>query len=106
VLIGAGVAVVVVEAVVLVVGLWHFGYFRSKVLDVNKAQAGVAQILSDPVNGYGRNDVTGVTCNNGRNPVVSKDASFTCAVTVNGVQRKVLVVFADDNGTYEVGRPK
>ena len=52
-------------------GLWFSGYFdggTGTVLDIRKAEAGVQQILSDPINGYGANDVTAVKCNGGKNP--------------------------------------
>ncbi|RAU91946.1 DUF4333 domain-containing protein [Mycolicibacter senuensis] len=75
-------------------------------LDVGHAQDGVWRVLTDPVNGYGRDDVTDVRCNNGVNPRVRKGGSFTCTVIVDGVQRQVLAEFADDAGTYEVDRPR
>ncbi|MGV0907648.1 MULTISPECIES: DUF4333 domain-containing protein [Mycobacteriaceae] len=75
-------------------------------LDVGHAQDGVWRVLTDPINGYGRDDVTDVRCNNGVNPRVRKGSSFTCTVIVNGVQRRVLAEFADDAGTYEVDRPR
>ena len=75
-------------------------------LDVRAAQDGVRRVLTDPVNGYGRDDVTDVRCNNGVNPTVRRGASFTCAVLVDGALRQVLVEFADDAGTYAVDRPR
>lgn len=75
-------------------------------LDVTHAQDGVRQVLTDPINGYGREDVTAVRCNNGVNPTVKKGGSFTCLVTVDGDQRQVLAEFSDDAGTYEVDRPR
>ncbi|MCV7386016.1 DUF4333 domain-containing protein [Mycolicibacter longobardus] len=75
-------------------------------LDVLHAQDGVRQVLTDPINGYGSDKVTDVRCNTGVNPRVQKGSSFTCAVTVDGRQRQVLVEFADDAGTYEVDRPR
>ena len=45
-------------------------------------------------------------CNDGKDPGVKKGASFTCDVVVDGRQRQVLVVFQDDDGTYEVDRPR
>jgi hypothetical protein len=92
--------------VVLVAALWLFGYFEGKVLDVRRAEAGVQQILSDPINGYGANTVTSVTCNNGSDPPVEKGKGFTCQVTINGARRQVQVVFRDDAGTYEVDGPR
>ncbi|OBJ32681.1 DUF4333 domain-containing protein [Mycolicibacter heraklionensis] len=75
-------------------------------LDVRKAQDGVRQVLTDPINGYGRDNVTNVRCNNGVNPTVRKGTSFSCVVTVDGAQRRVLVEFTDDAGTYAVDRPR
>lgn len=75
-------------------------------LDVGHAQDGVRQVLTDPINGYGREDVTAVHCNDGVNPRVRKGTSFSCVVTVGGAERRVLVEFADDAGTYEVDRPR
>jgi hypothetical protein len=92
--------------VVSVVALWFFGNIGSTVLDVRQAEAGVQQILSDPINGYGANDVTSVTCNEGSDPVVEKGKGFACQVTVNGARRQVQVVFRDDAGTYEVDGPR
>ncbi|MGH3564331.1 MAG: DUF4333 domain-containing protein, partial [Mycobacterium sp.] len=106
-LIGAGLAVLLIPAVILALGLATprlFDVAGATELDVNQAQAGVQQVLTDPINGYGREDVTDVRCNNGRNPTVRKGNSFTCAVNVNGAERQVTVVFSDGAGTYEVDR--
>jgi hypothetical protein len=104
---GMVVAVVVIGGVALVGGLWFTGFFGSgTVLNVRAAEAGVQQILSDPINGYGANDVTKVDCNNGEDPAVEKGAGFTCKVEINGALRQVQVVFRDDAGTYEVDGPR
>jgi hypothetical protein len=104
---GAVVAVVLIGAVALIGGLWVSGYLGGGTqLDVRQAEAGVQQILSDPINGYGANDVTAVECNNGENPTVEQGEGFTCAVEINGAQRQVRVVFRDDAGTYEVDGPR
>jgi hypothetical protein len=91
---------------VLVLGFWKPGFFVSTKLDVNKAQQGVQQILTDEANGYGANNVNDVRCNNGQNPTVKKGDTFTCEVSIDGTKRQVTVTFQDDKGTYEVGRPK
>lgn len=91
---------------VLVLGFWKPGFFVTTKLDVNKAQDGVAQILSDESNGYGAKNVKDVKCNNGQNPTVKKGDTFTCEVSIDGTKRQVTVTFQDDKGTYEVGRPK
>jgi hypothetical protein len=101
-----GVLSAIVAAVVLVLGFWAPGFFVTTKLDVNKAQAGVQQILSDSTNGYGAKNVKDVKCNNGQNPTVKKGASFDCDVSIDGTKRSVTVTFQDNKGTYEVGRPK
>lgn len=105
-LIIGGLALVLVEAVVFVVVLWQLRVFDTKVLDVRQAEAGVQQILSDPINGYGANDVSAVRCNNGQNPSAGKGDSFSCEVDINGSTRHVDVVFQDDDGTYAVDGPR
>ncbi|AEV71595.1 hypothetical protein MycrhN_0967 [Mycolicibacterium rhodesiae NBB3] len=100
-------AVAVIGALALVGGLWVTGSFGSgTVLDVGKAEAGVKQILSDPINGYGANQVSSVKCNGGKDPEVKQGEGFSCDVTINGAKRKVQVVFRDDAGTYEVDGPR
>ncbi|HEU4361696.1 MAG TPA: DUF4333 domain-containing protein [Mycobacterium sp.] len=75
-------------------------------LDIKQAQVDVQRVLTDPIDGYGRHNVTNVWCNNGVNPTVRAGDSFTCQVTVDGAQRQVTAVFSDDAGTYEVDRPR
>ena len=87
-------------------GVSELGFTGGKVLDVTKVQAGVLQTLSDPASGYGANTVTDVSCNHGRNPSAERGATFTCDVTVNGAPRHVTIVVSDDNGTYEIDRPR
>ena len=101
-----GVFAAIVVAVVLVLGFWAPGFFVTTKLDVNKAQAGVQQILTDNTNGYGAKNVKDVKCNNGQNPTVKKGSSFDCDVSIDGTKRQVTVTFQDNKGTYEVGRPK
>lgn len=104
---GAAVAIVVIGGVALVGGLWVTGFFGSgTVLDVGQAEAGVTKILSDPINGYGANEVSAVKCNGGKDPEVEVGQGFTCDVTINGAKRTVQVVFRDDVGTYEVDGPR
>ena len=102
----AGVLAVIVVAVVLVLGFWKPGFFVTTKLDVNKAQQGVQQILTDQTNGYGVKKADDVKCNNGQNPTVRKGDTFTCDVSIDGQHKQVTVTFQDNNGTYEVGRPK
>ncbi len=99
---GALLAVVVVAVAVLILA----GNANRKELDVAKAEAGVRQILTDPTLGYGVDNVTDVKCNRGDNPTIKKDETFSCDVSVDGTKRNVTVLFIDDNGTYEVDRPR
>lgn len=96
-----GLAVVVAAAAV-VIGMFLGAGGGGTELDVAEAEAGVAEILSDPTYGYGANDVGKVVCNEGRNPEVEAGAGFSCDVEVNGNPRRVEVVFTDDAGTYAV----
>lgn len=105
-LIGAAVAVVAVAVIGTGLWAWSRADTNSARLDVHQAESGVAQILSDPINGYGANRVVAVACNNGRNPVVRAGATFTCAVEINDTLRRVIVEFTDDNGTYAVDGPR
>ncbi|MGE5694622.1 MAG: DUF4333 domain-containing protein [Candidatus Sericytochromatia bacterium] len=101
-LVGVLLALVVVVVAVLVLA----GTANRKELNVAKAEAGVRQILFDSTLGYGVGGVTEVKCNGGDNPVVKKGETFSCDVTVDGAKRRVAVLFIDDNGTYEVDRPR
>ena len=105
-LIAVGVIAVSAAAVLLMAGLSKFDVLKGKVLDVSKVEAGVQRILVDPVDGYGATSVSDVVCNNGNDPEIKEGATFTCGVIVDGRKRQVLVVFRDDNGTYEVDRPR
>lgn len=103
-IVGAVAAIVIV--VVGILGFWTPGWFVTTNLDVNAAQAGVKQILSDQTNGYGAKNVKDVICNNGANPEVQKGGTFDCEVSIDGTKRQVTVTFQDNSGTYEVGRPR
>lgn len=105
-LITGGALVGTIVALALVLGLWGFGAFNRQVLDVNKAQEAVKRVITDPAAGYGVDNVRDVNCNNGQNPSAKKGDTFTCQVTVDGKKRHVTAVFIDDNGTYEVDRPR
>ena len=95
-----------IVAAVLILGFWKPGFFVTTKLDVNAAQSGVQQILTDEANGYGAKNVKDVKCNDGQSPTVKKGDTFNCEVSVDGTKRQVTVTFQDDDGTYEVGRPK
>jgi hypothetical protein len=101
-----GLLLAIVVAVVLVLGFWKPGFFVTNKLDISAAQSGVQQILTDEANGYGAKNVKDVKCNNGESPTVKKGDTFNCEVSIDGTKRQVTVTFQDDNGTYEVGRPK
>jgi hypothetical protein len=104
--IGIGIIVIAGEALALVLGVGQLDMFGGKQLDVGKVQAGVQQILTDPVYGYGPHTVNSVSCNDGQNPSADKGGTFTCAVTVDGSAEHVTVVVEDDIGTYSVDRPR
>jgi hypothetical protein len=101
-----GLLAALVVAVVAVLGFWKPGFFVTTKLDVNAAQSGVQQILTDESNGYGAKNVKDVKCNDGQSPTVKKGETFNCEVSIDGTKRQVTVTFQDNNGTYEVGRPK
>ncbi|MDT7732053.1 MAG: hypothetical protein QOK45_2306 [Mycobacterium sp.] len=101
-----GLLAAIVVAAVLVMGFWKPGFFMTTKLDVSAAQSGVQQILTDESNGYGAKNVKDVKCNQGNSPTVKKGDSFNCEVSIDGTKRQVTVTFQDNNGTYEVGRPK
>ena len=105
-LIAVGVIAISAGAIGMMVGLSRFDVLKGKVLNVSKAESGVQRILVDPADGYGATNVTNVVCNNGNDPEIKKGATFTCDVVVDGRKRQVLVVFQDDEGTYEVDRPR
>lgn len=106
-LLGIGGGAVVLLLVVLGVLLFVWpGWASSTELDVKAANTGVEQILSDEQNGYGAKNVQNVDCNGGKNPPVSKGGTFTCDVDIDGTKREVTVTFQNDDGTYEVGRPR
>jgi hypothetical protein len=105
-LIALGVIAISAAAIGIVFGLSQFDVLKGKVLNVSKAEAGVQRILLDPADGYGVTSVTDVVCNNGDDPQIKKGGTFTCDVIVDGRKRQVLVAFSDDNGTYEVDRPR
>ncbi|MDV3127920.1 DUF4333 domain-containing protein [Mycobacterium sp. 21AC1] len=102
----AGAAVGAMVLVAIGWAVWTLGASGGTVLDVHRAEAGVTQILSDPLNGYGANAVAAVVCNNGENPQVRVGATFTCEVDINGTVRRVNVEFTDDDGTYAVDGPR
>jgi hypothetical protein len=105
-LIAVGVIAISAAVIGIMFGLSRLDVLKGKVLNVSKAEAGVQRILLDPADGYGVTSVTDVDCNNGDNPEIKKGGTFTCNVVLDGRKRQVLVVFSDENGTYEVDRPR
>lgn len=105
---GSAAAAVLVIAVGIVIGtgLSTQTDATGKLLDIRKAQQGVAEVLLDPVSGYGVKSLGSVSCNNGVDPLIRKGDSFACDVVVDGAGRRVTVVFQDDDGTYAVDRPR
>ena len=101
-----GLVAAIIVGAVAVLGFWKPGFFMTTKLDVDAAQSGVQQILTDESNGYGAKNVKDVKCNDGQSPTVKKGETFDCEVSIDGTKRQVTVTFQDDNGTYEVGRPK
>lgn len=102
-----GIFVLIVAAVVVVFGVFvPPKFFVTTELDIDAAQTGVQRILTDEANGYGAKNVQNVKCNDGQNPKVEKGGTFDCEVSIDGTKRQVTVTFQDDDGTYEVGRPK
>jgi len=102
-LIGAGVAVALA---VVGVAVWQFVFRDTTVIKVEQAEAGVREILSDPINGYGANSISALRCNDGKDPSAAKGDSFTCAVEIDGTVRHVYVEFQDDKGTFAVDGPR
>ena len=87
-------------------GFWKPGFFVTTKLDVNAAQSGVQQILTDETNGYGAKNVKDVKCNNGAEPHRQEGRHLRLRGQHRRHQAQVTVTFQDDKGTYEVGRPK
>lgn len=94
---GAALAVVVVVLVVV----FGFGLGRSTNLDQAAAEAGVEEIVTGT---YGASSVSDVSCPSGKS--IEKGASFDCSLQVDGIARTVTLTFTDDDGTYEVSRPR
>lgn len=105
-LLGVGLIAIAAAVVAVMAAMSGFDVLTGKVLDATKAEAGVQRILLDPDDGYGAANVSDVVCNDGKDPEITKGASFTCTVVIDGRRRQVLVVFSDDNGTYSVDRPR
>ena len=81
-----GLLAALVVAVVAVLGFWKPGFFVTTKLDVNAAQSGVEQILTDEENGYGAKNVQDVVCNDGQSPEVKQGATFDCDVSIDGTK--------------------
>lgn len=104
-LVGGGVVAVLI-AVALGLGLAKFVHSNGNQLDVHQVEDGVRKILTESGYGYGVENVGAITCNNGTNPHAATGEGFTCNVVVDGANRRVAVVVVDDQGSYEVDRPR
>lgn len=104
VLIGASVVAIVALVAAGALLLWKTP--SAKQLDVANAQQGVAEVLSDPINGYGAEQVSQVSCNGGTNPPIVDGRTFTCRAVIDGDPYDVTVTFKGDDGTYEVDWPR
>ena len=102
----SGIAPAFVLVAASAVGIWAWKFRSNTVIDVAQAEAGVRQILSDPINGYGSNTISALRCNGGKNPSAAKGDSFTCEVEINGTVRHVTAVCSDDKGTFAVDGPR
>lgn len=76
------------------------------VLDITATHRQIEEVLRDPLDGYAAETVTSLVCNDGLNPTITAGAEFTCEAVVDGIPRRVAVVFQDDLGTYAVDRPR
>ncbi|KZF13035.1 hypothetical protein A2J03_15645 [Rhodococcus sp. EPR-157] len=87
-------------AVIVIVGL-VLAFGGSKNLDRAAAESGVEEIVTGT---YGASSVSDVSCPDGEK--IEEGASFECTLQVDGFDRTVTLTFTDDNGTYEVSRPR
>lgn len=101
--IGAGIAIVAITAVG-VTGFWKPGFFVKRELNIAKVQEGVQHVLTDPSSGYGISGVSGLSCNEGRNPSANQGDRFTCTMLIDGSKRTVDVQVVDNQGSYQVGK--
>ncbi|GAA5154614.1 hypothetical protein GCM10023321_26740 [Pseudonocardia eucalypti] len=95
------VALAAVVGVVGVLGFVKPGYFVARVLDQASVQDGVRSILRTQ---YHLPGVTDVACPSDQ-PVQS-GLAFDCTVTLDGRTAAVTVLLKDDQGGYEVSRPR
>ncbi|WP_137726034.1 DUF4333 domain-containing protein [Prescottella subtropica] len=73
----------------------------AKTLDRAAAEQGVEQVVTES---YGARSVSEVSCPADRK--VREGDSFDCTLKIDGTPKKVTVTFTDNDGTYEVGRPR
>jgi len=77
----------------------------ARVFDAAKVAKGVEQILTAaPPAGYGKSDVTDVTCP--PDQPVKTGSTFVCNMLIDGQKRSVTVTVKDSTGVYEVGVPE
>lgn len=96
-LIVGGVIIALVAAIVVTGSL----VLGSNTFDNAAVQDGVAKIVTES---YGAIDVSDVSCPSGQK--AETGTQFTCTLTTDGVPGSVTVTVKDDDGTYEVGRPR
>jgi len=99
-------AAVLAAAALLITGLWKPGFLLRPTLDVERVQAGVTHVLSDPTDGYGIAGVTDTVCNNAANPTARPGSTFTCHTTIAGTAHNLTVTVQDRAGNYTVGLPQ
>ncbi|MFC8180387.1 DUF4333 domain-containing protein [Rhodococcus sp. NPDC057297] len=88
-------------AAIVVIGGAALAFGGSKNLDPAAAESGVEDIVTGT---YGASSVSNVSCPEGKK--IEKGASFECSLQVDGFERTVTLTFTDDDGTYEVSRPR
>jgi hypothetical protein len=90
-----------VVAIAVIGGVLFATLGGGKTLDRTAAESGVEEIVTGT---YGSSGVTNVSCPDGQE--VKRGNSFDCSLNVDGISRTVTLTFTDDNGTYEVSRPR
>ncbi|MBY6410077.1 DUF4333 domain-containing protein [Rhodococcus sp. BP-252] len=90
-----------VLAIAVIGGVLFATLGGGKTLDRTAAESGVEEIVTGT---YGSSGVTDVSCPDGQD--VKRGNSFDCSLNVDGISRTVTLTFTDDDGTYEVSRPR
>ncbi|SNS20085.1 DUF4333 domain-containing protein [Rhodococcoides kyotonense] len=90
-----------VAAILVIGGVLFATLGGNTTLDRAAAESGVEEIVTGT---YGSAGVTDVSCPDGQQ--VERGSSFDCTLNVDGISRTVTLTFTDDEGTYEVSRPR